>query len=717
VSYMSPEQVRAKELDARTDLFSFDIVLYEMATGQLPCRGSSVGEICGSILHTTPAPALRLNPELPPELERIAGKCLEKDRNLRYQHAADLCADLQRFKRDTDSGLIVSRSGTAVLPQTVPPRKLWKTAVSVVAVIAVLIAGALYYRWHYAKPVSDAVPHVARIRQLTDIGTVATNMKLLLAGSRIYFTATEKGELKIKYVSPDGGPLGEVQKPFLRTELFDVAPSGNELLIAQIEVGYPAMLWRRSMWRLPLSSGTPERVGSVFAADAAWSPDGRTIVYSSEENLNLVDADGNNSRKLASTPGRPFRPRWSPDGKLIRASVLDIKGGGISLWEFDVAGKVGTRMLADWDDSNSWWAGNWTADGRYYVFIGSQGGPRNVWVLGDKRDGNPPGRTRPVRLTDSSFRFSLPVPSRDGKTIYAVGWQPHGQLTRYDSRAHEFKPYLEGLSADHVSFSHDGKWIAYLSYPEATVVTSRLDGSQPIQLTFAPMRAFLPRWSPDDSEIGFTGSPAPGKPTKVYLVPARGGVVRPFAPGIGGEQSGPDWLKDGESLLMTAADESGTYYLHAVELKTGKDTILPGTADMSAGTVSPDGRSIVAIAGLAQSLVLFDIASHSTRLLAQVAAYPYWSADGKYVYYSTLMTGNLLGSGGATVYRVRVSDVHTERLLPTIDFPLVGNSGNWSGPAADGSPLLLRELGTSNVYALDLDAPLGFTSPSATMLK
>ncbi len=142
VAYMSPEQARAKELDARTDLFSFGAVLYEMGTGQLPFRGDSTATIFEAILNRAPVPAVRLNPDVPAELERIIDKALEKDRNLRYQSAAEMRADLQRLKRD-------SESGTAAVSE-VPAAwiaNVWKIAVPVV-LVASLIAGGLYYRSH-----------------------------------------------------------------------------------------------------------------------------------------------------------------------------------------------------------------------------------------------------------------------------------------------------------------------------------------------------------------------------------------------------------------------------------------------------------------------------------------------------------------------------------------------------------------------------------------
>jgi serine/threonine protein kinase/tetratricopeptide (TPR) repeat protein len=157
VAYMSPEQVRAKDLDSRTDLFSFGAVLYEMATGKMPFDGSSSGEICGLIILQEPAPPSQVNPEVSPGLEAVIRKALEKDRNLRYQHASDIRADLQRLKRDTESGRYAAvTASTTQLAGAKSDKKRWAMIASTAVLLVVaLVAGGLYYRWHRSKPLTD----------------------------------------------------------------------------------------------------------------------------------------------------------------------------------------------------------------------------------------------------------------------------------------------------------------------------------------------------------------------------------------------------------------------------------------------------------------------------------------------------------------------------------------------------------------------------------
>ena len=157
VAYMSPEQVRAKDLDSRTDLFSFGSVLYEMATGKTPFEGSSSGEICGLIMLVEPAPPSQVNPQVSPGLEAVIRKALEKDRNLRYQHASDMRADLQRLKRDSESGRYAAMSSTIIAAAPANSQeKRWAIVASIAVLLIVgLVAGTLYYRAHRSKPLTE----------------------------------------------------------------------------------------------------------------------------------------------------------------------------------------------------------------------------------------------------------------------------------------------------------------------------------------------------------------------------------------------------------------------------------------------------------------------------------------------------------------------------------------------------------------------------------
>ncbi len=350
VAYMSPEQARGKELDARSDLFSFGAVLYEMATGALPFRADSTAEIFKAILDAAPAPALRLNPALPAELERIMDKALEKDRNLRYQSAAEVRADLQRLKRDTGSGRSAATtsagraelssagetadlSGAAVVSKLGRPR--WKGWTVVVGGLGlVVIALLIYYLQSRPLPPPKVSGYVSVTHDGNPKGLIGTD------GARLYFNEYPSAGSAIAQVSGSGGEVAHVSVPAPTMSLLAVSPDGATLLVAD-EVGQTS--FNGPLWGVPVLGGSPRRLGEAVGQAAAWSPDGQMMVYANGNDLFLAKSDGAEPRKLVSLPDLAFDPALSPDGTVIRFRVGGGNSAQGSLWEISVNGTMQPR--------------------------------------------------------------------------------------------------------------------------------------------------------------------------------------------------------------------------------------------------------------------------------------------------------------------------------------------------------------------------------------
>src|SRR5450631_3852585 len=189
-------------------------------------------------------------------------------------------------------------------------------------------------------------------------------------------------------------------------------------------------------------------------------PDGRTIACAIGSDIYLVDPDGSNQKKLATLPSDPFYLLWSPDSKLLRFSVADPHRNAAVLWQADLATHAVKPVLPESIASFGVLPGGWTPDGRYFLYTASGDGTRNIWAIREQKELLRHVNPRPVQITSGPLTFYLPSPSKDGKSVFAVGEQLRGQLVRYDESARQFVPYVRGISADHVTFSHDGQWMA-----------------------------------------------------------------------------------------------------------------------------------------------------------------------------------------------------------------------------------------------------------------
>jgi Tol biopolymer transport system component/predicted Ser/Thr protein kinase len=698
VAYMSPEQVKGKELDARTDLFSFGAVLYQMATGQLPFRGDTSGLIFHAILERPPVPPVRINPEVPPKLEEIISKCLEKDRELRYQVASELRADLKRLKRDTDSGLsAATASVVAIREPSLQKQRRW---VALRAGVMAIAAAILLYLFTRALP----PPRVLRTVQITSDGRNKTG-PLLTDGARLYFSEDAGGRGVLAQVSVTGGETVPIPTPFQSALPLDISPTGSELLVGVGSTGgteteYP-------LWVLPALGGSPHRFGDVVAHAGAWSPDGQEIIYANAADLYLAKSDGTESRKLVTVGGSADEIRWAPDGRVLRFTLFEPKSNSVSLWEVKSDGTNLHPLLPGWSTPSLERYGTWTPDGKYFLFSSSHGDTSgltvNVWVIRGKSVFFQTTGPQPTQLTAGPMNTWAAIPGKDGKRLFVIGSKPRGELVQYDSKARQFVPYLSGISADELAFSGDGEWIAYVTYPESILWRSKVDGSERLQLTFPPMRALLPRWSPDGKRIAFM-SVAAGKPWKIFLVSAEGGSAQQLMPGERYEAD-PNWSPDGDSLVFGRAPvqeigTSGTMTIQLLDLRTHQASVLPGSEGLFSPRWSPNGRYVCALKADSSKLLLLDFTTQKwSELVNMLVSYPSWSRDGKYIYFDSY------SGDDPALSRVRINDHRLERLVSMKGFRRTGLLGNWFGLAPDDSPLVVRYAGTREIYALDWDAP------------
>ena len=484
VGYMAPEQVRGHVADPRSDIFAFGVVLYEMITGKRAFRKGTSAETLSAILNEEPLPLAQSVQNLPPALQRIVSRCLEKKPERRFQHASDLGFALEALS---------DASGTTIpgVPEAAARRRwIWIAA----AVVAVAVGSSSVRVVEAATGGSCRgsrhATHQRRrgqsgLRQIGDRWLAHLLRRRHAGGLQDYagrghrrphrYHPTRLANFQFTALSQDGSYL--------------LGGAGDAFVLP--------------FWAVPLPSGESRRLGFDGSQDADLFPDGR-ILYCLGNDIYVAEKDGSNPRKLLTVDGVPVEPSVSPDGERLVFTLWSPAHRPISIDEVGADGS-GLHVLIRNSVGERLCCARWTPDGRYIVYENKHEGRRDLWIL-PMQSGFLRRSRSPIQLTNGPLSYRSAVSSRDGKQIFAVGMEARGDWSVTTQMRSSFSLCFPAFHAFDPSWSADGKWVAYTAYPDHALWRSRSDGTDPLQLTSPPGQLFAPSISPDGKQVAYVNS-------------------------------------------------------------------------------------------------------------------------------------------------------------------------------------------------------------------
>ena len=654
VGYMSPEQVRGKELDARTDLFSFGAVLYEMATGAMPFRGETSGVIFKAILDGTPTAAVRLNPDLPPKLEEIINKCLEKDRTLRFQHASDIRTDLQRLRRDSESSrsvipdtelkseenpaLFKAREGSVAAGTKGGRRVLWQLVMAAIGAVICIAAYTIAWRIQHARSASP-VPLNVVFSKLTSQPGVEWFPSLSPDGKWVLYSGSDSGSHQIYLQSVSGQtPLDLSRDATVDDDQPAFSPDGEQVAFRSSRDGGGIFVMGRT--------GEAVRRITHMGFHPSWSPDGTQLAFTTENvelypqnavgqsGLWVVKVGTGEMRRLYD--GDAVLASWSPHNQRIAYTHRLGNPTQSAVWTIPVSGGTAKPVISERATN---WNPVWSPDGRYLYFSSDRRGSMNLWrVPIDEASGETRGD--PEAITTPAPYLAHPSLSADGKHVAftsALVTANIQRLTLDSSVAVKDEPAwvtTGSLRWSNPDPSPDGNWVAMYSLvqPEGHLYLVHPDGTAMRQLTSDSAIDRMPHWSPDGNWIACFSNRS-GR-LELWKIRPDGSDLQQLTEGGAGYLA---WAPDGSRIATVGGVEDRAFIFDPnrpwkQQSPQPLPPLDPPSSRFLVNDWSPDGKYVV---GAAEApiggIVTYSLESHQYERLTDFGEWPVWLRDSRRV--------------------------------------------------------------------------------------
>ena len=664
IAYMSPEQVRGKELDARSDIFSFGVVLYEMATGTLPFRGETSGVISEAILNRPFATPLKLNPGLPPKLEDILNKALEKDRDLRYRSAADIETDLKRLRRDTDSGrLLASGTGSAQVVGAVANAGSASAPVSAVGPSAIAAGSApAATTTDKGKGKIYGAAAAMAIAALGLVGFAAyhygAGAKTASAPMKVTQISHWDKPMNLARLSPDGhtvafvSPVGGISQVFVMLatggEPLQLTSDEGDKYISSFspdgtEIYYQRQSGRDESWMVPTLGGKPTRLVSGHAVTGSLDGSGIYFTRSGTRAVFRASVSGLGEEKVVEMEATALpiaRILPFPDGKHLLLVMTDPVAmlDESHLYDAELASK---KVVAIGQLPADALQLGWGEPGKSILFSRTVNGLSNIWkfALADKSV---------TQVTFGTGPDLSPMPDPAGRGMYFVNGKSAGILTAYNAKTKQAVD-IAAENATQPALSRDGKRVMYITAPSRDrneLWVANVDGSNKVRLAGGTQLSTA-TWAADNLHLTFL-SEEPGQPDKGYVVAADGSGLRDLH-WNGGTIQQLLWSPDQKTLYINSFEKSTkiTIWKQSTDGSSGPEKLVYGCG--FAFDVSSDGNYLITVVDTGEKIGIleYSLADKScTSLIPGAVTFGVnFASDGKSFLYA------VPGKTDVTVYR------------------------------------------------------------------